>query len=158
KAGLGPRAVPGAPTNWTNSSDSGGPLFNKKGELVGVTESGHLGGSQAMSLFIDVTEVRAFFDLKRLTITESGIDPKQDKVVPKKDSATEIPPAKEKDTMPAATEADEKAAAARLASAKLFREGEENRDTYKSKLNAIVRQYPNTAAAKEAKRLLDALK
>jgi hypothetical protein len=79
-------------------------------------------------MFIDVTEVRAFLNETKVVVKE------------------------------AANEADEKAAADKLRSAKLFRDGEENRDIYKSKLNAIVRQYPNTAAAKEAKRLLDLLK
>ena len=70
---------------------------------------------------------------------------------------TDTPPAKDP-TPPAASEADEKAAAARLASARLFKEGEENRKHYIDKLNAIIKQYPNTAAAKDAKKLLDGLK
>src|SRR5262249_38224769 len=102
-------------TNPIIPGDSGGPLFNKKGELVGVTESGHT-GAQQVNRFVDVTEVRAFLKQKSITFKEPDDEPKQDNVVP-------IPPAneKEKGKMPAATEADEKAAAARLASAKLFR-------------------------------------
>ena len=152
-------------TNPTNPGDSGGPLFNKKGEQVAVTESGRP-SAQQVNFFVDVTEVRAFLNEKKLTIKESGIEPKLDKDVPNK---TDNPPKKDpkkdgaetpiaKDPPPAASEADEKAAAARLASAKLFKDGEENREVYKSKLNAIIKQYPNTAAAKEAKNLLNALK
>src|SRR5262249_18530359 len=82
--------------NPPNPGDSGGPLFNRKGEQVGVAESGHR-TPQLVNFFIDVTEVRAFLKQKAITIKESDDEPKQDKVVPKKDGATEIPPAKEKD-------------------------------------------------------------
>jgi S1-C subfamily serine protease len=154
-------------TNPVNPGDSGGPLFNKKGQQVAVTESGHT-RAQQVNMFVDVTEVRAFLAQKKITITEPDDEPKldkpgpkPDKFVPKKDDAippkTDTPPAKDP-TPPAANEADEKAAAARLASARLFKDGDENREVYKSKLNAIIKQYPNTAAAKEAKKLLDGLK
>ena len=154
-------------TNPTNPGDSGGPLFNKKGEQVAVTESGLI-GAQQVNLFVDVTEVRAFLKQKAITIKESDDepkkdkpDPKLDKPLPKKDDAipvkTDAPPAKDT-TPPAASDADEKAAAAKLSSAKLFKDGDENRETYKTKLNAIIKQYPATAAAKEAKKLLDGLK
>ena len=119
------RAVMVTTTNPTNPGDSGGPLFNKNGEQVGVTESGRP-SAQQMNFCIDVSEVRAFLNEKKITIKKS--------------------------------DDDEKAAADKLQSAKLFADGEENRDVYKSKLNAIIRQYPNTAAAEEAKKLLDKLK
>jgi hypothetical protein len=45
-----------------------------------------------------------------------------------------------------------------LSRAKIFAEGEENRKTYIDKLNAIIKQFPATRAAKEAKKLLDAAK
>jgi Trypsin-like peptidase domain len=156
-------------TNPTNPGDSGGPLFNSKGHQVAVTESGRM-GVQQVNFFVDVTEVRAFLTQKKIAIKESDDEPKLDKIVPKKDDTTPIkkkddtapiktdPKKDNTDTTPAASEADEKAAAARLASAKLFKDGDENREVYKSKLNAIIKQYPNTAAAKDAKKLLDGLK
>jgi S1-C subfamily serine protease len=154
-------------TNPVNPGDSGGPLFNRKGEQVAVTESGHT-RAQQVNMFVDVTEVRSFLKQKSITITESDDEPKLDKPapkldkpIPKKDDVTppktDTPPAKDT-TPPAASEADERAAAAKLASARLFKEGDENRETYKAKLNAIIKQYPTTAAAKEAKKLLDGLK
>jgi S1-C subfamily serine protease len=160
------KAVMVTATNPTNPGDSGGPLFNKKGEQVAVTESGHR-SAQNVNLFVDISEVRAFLNEKKLTIKESGIEPKKEETAkkdPKKDNggsettAKDPAPPPKADTTPAASEADEKAAAARLASAKLFKDGDENREVYKSKLNAIIKQYPNTAAGKEAKNLLDALK
>ena len=41
----------------TNHGDSGGPLLNDKGELVGVTEGGALNAS-LLSTFVDVSEVK----------------------------------------------------------------------------------------------------
>jgi Trypsin-like peptidase domain len=147
-------------TNPTNPGDSGGPLFNSKGHQVAVTESVNLGANQ-VNMFVDVTEVRAFLSEKKITFKELSDepDPKSEDTVPPKTK----PPVKDKtppatDTIPAASPAEEKAAADKLRSARLFAEGEENRKTYIDKLNAIIKQYPTTAAAKEAKKLLDALK
>jgi len=63
-----------------------------------------------------------------------------------------------KEAAPAPSAADEKAASDRLRSAKLFASGEDNRPTYISKLKEIVAKWPDTAAGKEAKKLLDGLK
>jgi S1-C subfamily serine protease len=157
-------------TNPTNPGDSGGPLFNKKGEQVAVTESGHR-SAQQVNLFVDVSEVRAFLTEKKITIKEGDgskpavpdkKDPKKDDRktpgTPPKDNGNTTPP-KDKDTAAGEpTEADEKAAASMLSRAKLFAEGDENRKTYIEKLNAIIKQFPATKAAKDAKKLLDAAK
>jgi S1-C subfamily serine protease len=146
-------------TNPTNPGDSGGPLFNRKGHQVGVTESGS-SGVQQVNLFVDVTEVRAFLAEKKITFKELSEepDPKPEEIVPSK--GKEKPPVKDKTSpaTPEASPADEKAASDKLRSARIFAEGEENRKTYTDKLNAIIKQYPTTAAAKEAKKLLEALK
>src|SRR5262245_2162477 len=163
-------------TNPTNPGDSGGPLFNKKGHQVAVTESGHR-SAQQVNLFVDVSEVRAFLTEKKITIKELSDEPDPklttpDKKDPKKDNGKTVPvppkdngsdtktPPKDNGTDSAAapSEADEKAAASMLSRAKLFAEGDENRKTYIDKLTAIVKQYPATKAAKEAKKLLDAAK
>jgi hypothetical protein len=70
---------------------------------------------------------------------------------------TDTPPKKD-DTPAAATAADEKAAADKLRSAKLFANGDDNRPVYISKLEEIVKKWPTTQAGKDAKRLLDGLK
>jgi len=171
------KAVMVTATNPTNPGDSGGPLFNKKGEQVAVTESGHR-AAQQVNFFIDVSEVRAFLNEKKLTIKESGIepkaDPKVDKVVPKKDDATAVkkepvkdngsdsaskgatPPGKE--TTPAASEADEKAAADLLKRSGVFANDPDNKEYYTKRLREIIQKYPGTAAAKEAQKKLDALR
>jgi hypothetical protein len=161
-------------TNPTNPGDSGGPLFDKRGYQVAVTESGSTSAS-LVNHFVDVTEVRAFLTEKKITIKELSDEPdpvvekkgttlvtppdkKTDTVVtpPKKDNSTTDPP--KKDDTPAASAADEKAAADKLRSAKLFANGEDNRPVYVSKLQEIIKKWPTTTAGKEAKRLLDGLK
>jgi hypothetical protein len=52
----------------------------------------------------------------------------------------------------------QKAARDALQRAQLFAEGDDNRPTYKAKLKDVIDKYPATAAASEAKKLLDALK
>ena len=47
----------------TNPGDSGGPLLNDKGELIGVTQGGALNAS-LVSTFIDVSEVKKLLESK----------------------------------------------------------------------------------------------
>ena len=65
----------------TNPGDSGGPLLNAKGELVGVTQGGAL-NAQLVSTFIDVSEV------KQLLATKAVKDLKADKPSAKKERTT----------------------------------------------------------------------
>jgi S1-C subfamily serine protease len=146
-------------TNPTNPGDSGGPLFNSKGHQVAVTESGRT-RAQQVNLFVDVTEVRAFLAEKKITFKELSDEPdpkSEDTGSPKGNDSATKPSVKDK-TSPdtEASPADEKAAASMLARAKIFAEGDENRTTYIEKLKAIIKQFPATKAAKEAKKLLDA--
>jgi S1-C subfamily serine protease len=145
-------------TNPTNPGDSGGPLFNSKGHQVAVTESGNT-RAQQVNLFVDVTEVRAFLTEKKITFKELSDepDPKPGETESPKDKGTATPPKGSGDAV-APSDADEKAAASMLSRAKIFAEGDENRATYIEKLKAIIKQFPATKAAKEAKKLLDAAK
>jgi S1-C subfamily serine protease len=65
----------------TNPGDSGGPLLNSQGELVGVTQGGAL-NAQLVSTFIDVSEV------KQLLATRAVKEVKAEKPVAKKERAT----------------------------------------------------------------------
>ena len=47
----------------TNPGDSGGPLLNDKGELIGVTEGGAI-NAQLISTFVDVSEVKKLLESK----------------------------------------------------------------------------------------------
>jgi S1-C subfamily serine protease len=164
-------------TNPTNPGDSGGPLINKKGHQIAVTQSGHA-KAQQVNLFVDITEVRAFLNEKKITIKELSDEPgpaeiaTKDKGVktdspgtatktdtpPKGDNTakTDTPPVK--DPTPTVTAEQEEAAKTMLRRAKLFAEGEENRPTYEARLKDIIKKYPGTASAKEAEKLLKALR
>jgi S1-C subfamily serine protease len=55
-----------------NPGDSGGPVVNDKGELVAVTH-GNVIGSNAMSMLIDISEIRAMLDLaNKSTVAQKG--------------------------------------------------------------------------------------
>ena len=157
-------------TNPTNPGDSGGPLYDKRGYLVAVTESGDT-HSQAVNFFVDVSEVCAMLAEHKITIKELSNEPDAKttpratpKLVtpsvknggPKETPGVKTPPANVGGDAPSA--ADEKTAANLLRRAKFFASGEENRADYIRKLTEIVKKYPKTAAGKEAKRRLDMVK
>jgi len=54
----------------TNPGDSGGPLLNDKGELIGVTQGGAIGAS-LVSTFIDVSEVKKLLNFKGVKDTRA---------------------------------------------------------------------------------------
>jgi len=176
-------------TNPVNPGDSGGPLIDRRGYQVAVTESGVFDGrTQNVNSFVDVTEVRAFLDEKKITIKElseekmdtphhkdpvarktpgkSPLDrdptpgngnpgtapPDQGTTPPEKKAAGPVDPAPN-----APSPADEKAAETALRQAKVFKDSED-KDYYANKLKTVINKYPGTAAAKEAKKLLDGVK
>jgi S1-C subfamily serine protease len=168
-------------TNPINAGDSGGPLVNKKGEQVGVTESSNTRAS-LVNIFVDVTEVRALLQEKKITIKEQSEETGDKPAVPKKGAAVTkkdlpatkkeplkdpatpekdpggvavTPPKKDPGEKPATGPSEEavKAADQALKWAKRFND-EQNRDHYVRKLKEIVDKYPNTPAAKEAEKLL----
>jgi hypothetical protein len=142
----------------TNKGDSGGPLFDKRGYQVAVTESGH-NGVALVNRFVDVTEVRKLLAEHKVKIKELSDEP--DPKVDPKDIAKGGGPKKgvdpKKDGSTASPE-DERAATNLLQRSKLFANGEDNRPTYIDRLNEIIKKYPTTTAAKEAKKILSGLK
>ena len=68
----------------TNPGDSGGPLANDKGELIGVTQGGAL-DAQSLSTFVDVSEVKRLMNRRSVQALRSvaASDP------PKKEPARE---------------------------------------------------------------------
>jgi S1-C subfamily serine protease len=126
--------------------ESGGPLVNDKGELVGVTQGGRIDGK--VGLFVDVSHVKEMLESKgflpKATAKASGSEQK---------SGT----AAQKPASDVAAEADKKEdeAAGKLRIAKLLAaDGKvaKARERYQE----IVQKYPETKAAKTAKELLDA--
>lgn len=130
----------------TNPGDSGGPLVNDRGELVAVTQGSSSEGN-LLSLFVDVSEVKALLRSKGVTV----------KMVPPAPAAvtrTEAKPAEK--PAPAADKA-EQLAATRLQFAKtLLDDGKHDRA--RERCQEIIKAYPMTEAAKEARFLLEKLK
>jgi hypothetical protein len=58
----------------TNPGDSGGPLLNDAGELVGVTQGGAI-KANSVSTFVDVYEVKRLLDSRDVRATRSGDRP-----------------------------------------------------------------------------------
>lgn len=63
----------------TNPGDSGGPLANDKGELIGVTQGGAL-DAQSLSTFVDITEVKNLMNRRSVQALRSvaASDPSKD--------------------------------------------------------------------------------
>lgn len=158
-------------TNPVNPGDSGGPLFDKNGYQIAVTQSGIFSAAvQNVNTFIDVMEVRAFLEERKIYIKEllnpdnTPIKEESKLVTPKEGPKPKDEPKKEvpmvKGTTPKAdapSSDQESKAAGDLKRAKIYADGDENRPTYKARLQEVIKKYPGTAAASEAKRLLDGL-
>jgi RNA polymerase sigma factor (sigma-70 family) len=157
-------------TNPIDHGDSGGPIIDRRGYLVGVTESGTVDGrTQNVNYGIDVAEVWAFLKEKKVTIkdlTGEKAEPKKD---PKSENpppatGTENPPKADRPpgegggAAPAPAAEDERMARLMLSRARLFAEGDDDRATYIAKLKDVINKYPGTQAARDAKKLLDRLK
>jgi Trypsin-like peptidase domain len=56
----------------SNPGDSGGPILNANGELVGITSAGNV-KERAVSLGIDVAEIRAMLDKNHLTVEAAAL-------------------------------------------------------------------------------------
>ena len=153
-------------TNPANPGDSGGPLIDKRGYQVAVTQSINL-RAQLVGKFVDISEVRAFLGEKKINIKELG-DAAGDQPKPKEDPKLVAGPKKDETTPPSvepkkdlpgttATPDQEKDATELLRRSKSFSRGDDNRPTYVAKLQEIIKKYPGTAAAKDAKKVLDGL-
>jgi len=141
----------------TNKGDSGGPLFNDKCELVGVTQGALAGDAdiRPISYFIDVSEVRSMLDS---LVKQKKIRPVKAAVV----VAAADPPAGDKpmpmttaSTQPANDAAKkEEQAATKLEFARDLEKGGKL-DKALERYRDIVKQFPETKAAAEAKKLLE---
>ncbi len=108
----------------TNPGDSGGPLLNDKGELVGVTQGGAV-NAQLVSTFVDVSEV------KQLLATRPVRELRADK------------PAGAERRSAALTVSDK----ARLFSADAVKAANEAvADLFKKKLDLLIETYPSAPA------------
>jgi S1-C subfamily serine protease len=134
-------------TSPVNPGDSGGPLLNGQGELVAVTQGG-VSTQGTISYFIDVSEVRTVLNAKKIRMTNNPPATVASAVEPKPDAAPASPAAPAVDQ----AEKDEKAARAKLDLAQDFIKDRPARA--KERLEEIIKQYPKTRAAQEAKDLI----
>lgn len=65
----------------TNPGDSGGPLLNDAGELLGVTQGGAI-KANSVSTFVDVSEVKHVLDSRDVRAARSGERPATDRPTP----------------------------------------------------------------------------
>ncbi len=150
-------------TNAVNSGDSGGPLIDKRGFQVAVAQSINL-KAQLVSSFVDISEVHAYLSEKKLKIKELSpeTDPKagpKPGTIPKQaeEPKKDIPEPK-KEAGLATTSVQEQEATELLRRSKLFSMGDDNRKIYLAKLQEIIKNFPGTEAARDAKQILDGLK
>jgi S1-C subfamily serine protease len=128
-------------TSPVNPGDSGGPLVNNNGELVAVTQGG-VSSMGTISYFIDISEVRKVLIAGKIRISSAP--------------ATLVSHGEAKAADSADLEAQhvESRAQAKLNAAELFRDSPSR---YKEKLEEVIKSYPDTKAAAEAKRKLEKL-
>lgn len=138
--------------NPTNKGDSGGPLVNDKGELVAVTQGGVADANQ-VALFIDVSEVKTLLAGKGIRPVVGKSPEKPDKVASETPEKPEPKPKPQEDP----AEQNEKRAASRLKQARNFAELKQYADA-REYCDEIVKKYPTTKAAAEAKELLEKMK
>jgi S1-C subfamily serine protease len=150
-------------TSPTNPGDSGGPMFNDKGEMIAVTQGGvDPAFVQGISYFIDISEVKEFLKLNRIKLSDAPNDVVTSATSAdstgemKKDGGEE--PSSKKETKKETPKKDDGAALAKKAQGKLelaqsfYDLGKKDRAiTY---LEELIRDYPMAPAAKEAKSLL----
>jgi S1-C subfamily serine protease len=135
-------------TSPVNPGDSGGPLLNGQGELVAVTQGG-VSAQGTISYFIDVSEVRTVLAAKKIRVTSGPVATVASAIEPKPDTPTVVPAVDQ-------TEKDERAARAKLEFAQQF--VRDRPEKAKERLQEIIKTYPKTKAAQEAKDLLAKLK
>ena len=134
-------------TSPVNPGDSGGPLVNGNAELVAVTQGG-VSSMGTISYFIDLSEVRKILSdknirLSRVAMAAAGSSDSKAEEKPESDAAAEQ------------AKRDETNAQNKLNFAELYRD---QPSKFKQKLEEIIKQYPNTKAAKLAKDELAKLK
>jgi len=150
-------------TSPTNPGDSGGPLFNAKAEQVGVTQGGLFGTAvRDIAWFIDVSEVKGLLKDHGIKLSDQ---PKEEKALKTDDkgSVVENKATDAKDKVESkekkqdkASNFDEKKAETEYAFAKSLADAN-RKDSAIRRLKDLIKNYPNTSAAKDAKELLDKL-
>ncbi len=126
----------------TNKGDSGGPLVNDHGQLVAVTQ-GSAAEAQLLSLFIDVSEVKALLAAHKIKVSGGGTTVVvEDKPKPEKPAVV----------LSAEDKAEQEAARSLSLAKNLADSGKI--ESARARYQEIVKKYPKTQAAEEARKLL----
>jgi S1-C subfamily serine protease len=133
-------------TSPVNPGDSGGPMVNNNAELVAVTQGG-VTAQGTISYFIDLSEVRKVLAEKRIRIQSPSVASAT--IEPKSDENSE------KQSVVAEADKQEMLAQNKLNFAEQYRD---RPSRYKEKLQDVVKQFPDTKAAKQAKEILAKLR
>jgi S1-C subfamily serine protease len=137
-----------------NQGQSGGPVLNDAGDLVGVTQGHALGENvRGISLAVDLSEVKDFLKANKYARLLNAPPTAIASAVESPKSST---PAGEPDAKADAAK-QENAAAGKLSFAKEFISAGK-KDKARERLEDILKNYPTTKAAAEAKTLLESLK
>ena len=132
-----------------NPGDSGGPVVNNKGELVGITQ-GYSPSLRSVSCAIDVSELHKM--LKSKGVTSLVTRP-----------AAEAEPVETAGAKPAAPAAEDPAVKAEKDAKRLLKlakslAADGVTDKARERYKEIIEDYPKTKAAEEARQLLEKLK
>jgi hypothetical protein len=136
--------------------ESGGPLINEHGQLEGVIHGDRtvkMGPKEThYGLFIDLSDVRTFLDSRKLAAKTTAPVAKPVVSTSLKPPAGETSPSKSSET----ADDPEETATRRLKLARsLASDGKE--DKAAERLQEIIKNFPNTKAASEARQLLQKL-
>ena len=142
-------------TALTNEGDSGGPVLNGAGDLVGVTQGYRGQDARGLSYAVDISEVKAFLKANKYgrLLNAPATSATAAAETPSETPLAAAPPA---DNKPDPAK-QQQIAATKLSFAKdLIRNNK--KDRAKERLEEIVKDYPDTPAATEARQLLESLK
>jgi S1-C subfamily serine protease len=127
--------------------ESGGPLVNNRGELVGVRQGSTIVNGQRRGMAVELTEFRAFFQSKEVAKIPAMKTDTDTKTADSKTTDTKTPAKTDEDAQKA-----ELAAASKLKLAKVLAD-DGNLSRALQYLNELIEKYPNTKAAEEAAQL-----
>ena len=140
-----------------NPGDSGGPLMNSSGELIGITQGG-MREAQGISIFIDISEIRDFLTKARVLNADGKLPapPAQPRsTVASNQPRTDLRAPAIDPNDPNAKQ--ERAATPTLELAIALYKEDRYREARKC-LQSVVDEYPGTKAAKQAKEMLEKIK
>jgi S1-C subfamily serine protease len=148
-------------TSPSNPGDSGGPLFNDKGEQVGVCQGGLASfAGNSIAWFMDIHEIRGLLKDHGIKLTDRPKEVVKEEPPIKSDDKGAVVEKKTTDTKDKteakpgkASAADEKKAEVAFALAKSLADAG-RKEGAMERLKKLIKEYPNTSAARDAEDLL----